>query len=449
MPNTEPHDPYAVLRYVGYRRFLIGNFASNFGGQMAAVAVSWQVYQMTGSATALGLLGLVHVLPLLAISLPAGMLADHLDRRYVLAVSAGGVALFSLVLAGITFWPERVPSWPWMQVANGWLAETARFFERDADPASLDFSHPSLPLIYLILLLMAVLRIGGNASRASLVPLLVPTSSLSNAVTWNSSTLSIATMSGPALGGFLIVWSGFSAIYVLNAATALLLVVLLLGMRYVEVPPRASEPPSLRGMVAGAEFIWSRKRILAASTLDLFAVLLGSVMVLLPIYADRILEVGPVGLGWLRAAPCMGAFAMATWMAHRRPFQYPGVVMLWSVACFGVAIIVFGLSSVYWLSLLALFATGVFDNVSVIVRQSLVQLLTPNHLRGRVVSVNQIFIGSSNEIGALRAGLMAALIGPVAAVAWGGVGTILVVLVILKTVPQLRTTPALNRLKAE
>ena len=447
--GAAPHEPYAVWKYAGYRRFLIGSFVAAFGGQMAAVAVSWQVYRMTGSATALGLLGLVNVIPLLALSLPAGMLADHADRRKVIRISTAGIAVLSLALAALSYWQDEVPRLPWLEAGNRWLAAIAGVFEREVDPATLNFSHPALPLLYLILFLMAVLRIGGMSSRAALVPLLVPAKRLSSAVTWNSSAFEIATMAGPALGGFLIAWMGFPLIYVINAGCAAALAFLLVGMHYAETPPPPAEPPSLRGMMAGAGFIWSRKRILAACTLDLFAVLLGGVTVLLPVYADRILGVGPVGLGWLRAAPCAGAFAMAMWMAHRRPFQTPGIILLWAVAGFGASILVFGLSTSLWLSLLALFATGVFDNVSVIVRHSLVQLLTPNHLRGRVVSVNQIFIGSSNEIGALRAGLMAALLGPVAAVVWGGIGTILVVLVVFKTVPQLRTTPALDRLRPE
>jgi MFS family permease len=181
----------------------------------------------------------------------------------------------------------------------------------------------------------------------------------------------------------------------------------------------------------------------------LFAVLLGGATALLPVFADQILHVGPIGFGWLRAAPSLGAFAMAMWIAHRPPMMHPGRALLWSVVGFGVAIVAFGWSRWFWLSLVALFFTGVFDNVSVVVRQSLVQLLTPDSLRGRVTAVNQIFIGSSNEIGALRAGLMAALIGPVAAVIWGGVGTIAVAYAVGRAVPDLRRLPALHTLQPE
>jgi MFS family permease len=201
--------------------------------------------------------------------------------------------------------------------------------------------------------------------------------------------------------------------------------------------------------LAGADFIWRKKVILGASSLDLFAVLLGGATALLPVYADQILHVGPIGFGWLRAAPSLGAFAMAMYIAHRAPLERPGRALLWSVIGFGAAIIVFGFSRWFWLSLVALFFTGAFDNISVVVRQSLVQLLTPDSLRGRVTAVNQIFIGSSNEIGALRAGLMSALVGPIAAVVWGGIGTIAVTIAVGRAVPALRRLPALHTLRPE
>jgi MFS family permease len=206
---------------------------------------------------------------------------------------------------------------------------------------------------------------------------------------------------------------------------------------------------SWRGILAGADFIWRRKVILGASSLDLFATLLGGATALLPIYADQVLHVGPIGLGWLRAAPSIGAFGMAMWLAHRAPLTQPGRTLLWSVAGFGLAIVSFGFSPWYWLSFIALLFTGVFDNVSVVVRQSLVQLLTPDHLRGRVTSVNQIFVGSSNEIGSLRAGLMAALFGPVAAAVWGGLGTLAVVGVVAASLPALRRLAPLHNLRPE
>ncbi len=313
----------------------------------------------------------------------------------------------------------------------------------------LRFDEPALPLVFLLLLAQACARILIWPARSSITPLLVPTHALGNAVTWSTSAFEIATVTGPALGGFLIAFVGIPSVYALGAALELVFLLALGRITYFQAPQRAAIRRTWRDMLAGAEFIWRRKVILGASSLDLFAVLLGGATALLPIYADQILHVGPIGFGWLRAAPSLGAFAMAMWLAHRPPLAHPGRALLWSVAGFGAAIVVFGWSHWFWLSLVALFFTGVFDNVSVVVRQSLVQLLTPDNLRGRVTAVNQIFIGSSNEIGALRAGLMSALIGPVGAVVWGGLGTIAVAAAVARGVPTLGRLPPLHTLKPE
>lgn len=443
------HDPYLALRHANYRRYLIGTICANLGRQMGTVAVAWQIYQWTHSATALGLVGLINVLPLLALSLPAGVLADRLDRRRLIAGTTAGIALLSLALAWVSWRSDLVPDLAVLRSANDGLHWLASNFERAAGTEPLDFSRPALPLVYLLLLAIATLRILGWPARSSIVPQLLPASALSNAVTWNTSMFELSTMIGPAIGGFVIAWFGFSIVYALDALCGLVLVGLLTQVKPV-VPPRPRDAArGWRSLVAGAEFIWNRKVILAASGLDLFAVLLGGAVALLPLYADQILKAGPIGLGWLRAAPSIGAFGMAMWIAHRRPLQRPGLALLWSVAGFGSAIVIFGFSTWFWLSFLALVATGAFDNVSVVVRHSLVQLLTPDHLRGRVTAVNQIFVGSSNEVGTLRAGLMAALVGPVGAVVWGGVGTLVVVALIARAVPGLRTLAPLDRLKPD
>ena len=453
---VNPHDPYAALRHVAYRRYLIGTFCANVGRQMTSVAVAWQIYQWTHSATALGLVGLLNVIPLLICSLPAGAIADHFDRKRIIAISTGLTAGLSVLLALVAFFNAAVPRLGILDLANAGLLRVALLFEQQADAASLDFTHPALPVIYAILFCMGAIRILGWPARSALVPQLVPPSVLSNTMTWNSSAFEIATMTGPAIGGFLIAWLGFPAVYVLDAMLGLSLVVLLARVKILAADESSATAGavapgkrSLKSLLAGADFIWSKKVVLAASGLDMFAVLLGGAVALLPIYADKILHVGPIGLGWLRAAPSIGAFGMAMWIAHRRPMQRPGLMLLWAVAGFGASVVVFGFSHWFWLSFLALLATGAFDNVSVVVRQSLVQLLTPNHLRGRVTSVNQIFVGSSNEIGTLRAGLMAALIGPVGAVVWGGLGTILTVLVIARAVPQLKAVAALDQLRPD
>ena len=450
-PTVPPtHDPYAALRVANFRDYLAGSFLALLGRQAVSAVAIWQVYQWTHSATALGLVGLTNVLPLLVLSLPAGAMADRHDRKRLIATGTALVATLNLALAALSYWHASVPALAPLRWANAALRHTALIFERQADPVSLHFDHPALPLVFLLLGTSACVRILMWPARSSITPLLVPNARLGNAITWSTSAFEIATMAGPTLGGFLVAFADFPAVYALGAALDVAFLLLLRPVKYFQAPP--ARPPvrrTWRDVFAGAEFIWRKKIVLGASTLDLFAVLLGGAVALLPIYADQILHVGPIGFGWLRAAPSIGAFSMAMWLAHRPPLARPGLALLWSVAGFGAAIIVFGLSQWFWLSLLALFFTGAFDNVSVVIRQSLVQFLTPDALRGRVTAVNQIFIGSSNEIGALRAGLMSALIGPVGAVVWGGLGTIAVTAAIARAVPPLRRLPPLHLLKPE
>jgi MFS family permease len=449
MKADPAHDPYSALRVPNFRAYLIGSFLSSISRQALMVAVAWEVYQWTHSATALGLLGLITVLPLLALSLPAGAIADRHDRKKLIQLGSQIGSVLCVLLAVLSYWHEAVPNLAPLRWANALLREIALIFERKVDPATLHFDEPALPLLFLLLLVLASVRILVWPARSSIAPLLLPSDKLSNAITWNASAFEIATVAGPALGGFLIAFGDFASVYALSGALELIFVLLLARVHYLHAPAPTTGRRSWRDMLAGAEFIWRRKVILGASSLDLFAVLLGGATALLPVYADKILHVGPIGLGWLRAAPSIGAFAMAMWLAHRRPMQRPGLALLWAVVGFGGAIVVFGFSRWYWLSLVALILTGAFDNVSVVVRQSLVQLLTPNALRGRVTAVNQIFIGSSNEIGALRAGLMGALVGPVAAVVWGGIGTVAVAAIVARAVPGLRKLPALHTLKPD
>ncbi len=450
-----PHDPYAALRVTTYRDYMTGSFLSLIGRQAVSVAATWEIYQWTHSATALGLVGLINVIPLLVLSLPAGSIADRYDRRTIIARGAFLTVLLSIALAVLSHFHAAVPDLAPLRWINGILRQLALVFERHTDIATLNFDQPALPLMFLLLLAIAIVRILTWPARSSIIPQLLPTSALPNAITWNSSAFEIATVAGPALGGFLIAAGGFQIVYLLDVALGLLFLFLLRRVRYHPQPASVSTAPfapvkrSWRGVLVGAEFIWKRKVILGASSLDLFATLLGGATALLPIYADQVLHVGPIGLGWLRAAPSIGAFSMALWLAHRAPLREPGRALLWSVGGFGLAIVVFGFSHWFWLSFVALLFTGLFDNVSVVVRQSLVQLLTPNELRGRVTSVNQIFIGSSNEVGALRAGLMAALFGPVAAVVWGGIGTIAVAAFVAASLPALRRLPPLHTLKPD
>ncbi|MFZ5494910.1 MAG: MFS transporter [Verrucomicrobiota bacterium] len=447
MAETTHHDPYAALRHTGYRRFLIGNFLANVGRQAFNVAAAWQIYQWTNSATALGLVGLANVVPLFALVLPAGALADRLDRRRMIMRTTIVSTALSLALVLITHYHAAIPRFAPLEHANGLLRAIALVFERQADPATLHFDNPALPLTYLILFVQACLRVLAGPSRGAFVPLLVPQSALSNAVTWTSSSFELSTVLGPALGGLVVAFTNYSTVYLLDVAAGGIFVTMLLGVHPAAAPRPAGAPR--QGMLAGVNFMWRNPNILAAMSLDLFAVILGGVTALLPIYADKILHVGPAGLGWLRAAPAAGAIAMAVFTAHRPSAHRPGILMLWSVAGFGAALTVFGLSTSFWLSLVALFLSGSFDNYSVVVRHSLVQITTPDSLRGRVTAVNQLFIGSSNEISALRAGLSAALFGPVVAAGMGGLGTIAVAGVVAWLAPSLRHVPPLHELKTE
>jgi MFS family permease len=298
-----------------------------------------------------------------------------------------------------------------------------------------------MPLIYLLIFINGIARAFSWAARSALFPSLVPRSALSNAVMWNSSTFELTSVIGPGLGGLAVAAFGVPIVYVIDAVCGVVGLLLLLPI----LAPRPVQPPNqhpLRDLFRGLHFVYGNKVILAAMSLDMFAVLLGGATALLPVFAKEILGVGAVGLGWLRAAPSFGAVLMAFALAHRRPIQRAGYTMLWAVAGFGAATIVFGLSHNFALSFIALTVTGACDNISVVVRHTLVQLLTPDAMRGRVSAVNNIFIGSSNELGTLESGLTGALFGPVISVVGGGIGTILVVLGIGRKWPELlRTGP--------
>ena len=449
--SPEPHaanDPYVALRVPSYRWFLIGGFCSNIGRQAVSLAAGWQVYQWTRSAAALGLIGLIHFLPYVFLALPAGQLADRRNRRRILQWSLVGTVLTSLGLAIISARPELIPDWPLLRAINGAIGATASAFELAGDTADLRFDEPALAVVFLLLLSGAAIRTMSNPARATIVPLLLPKQHLTNAITWSTSAFEISSMAGPALAGFLIAWGGFAAAYAVDVLASVAFGLMLFGVVYVE-PAKPPEARTWRSLAAGGKFIWRNKVILAASSLDLFAVLLGGAVALLPVFAGEILKVGPVGLGWLRAAPAIGAAAMALAFAHMPPMRRPGIVLLWTVAGFGGAIIGFGMSEWFWLSFVMLLLTGVFDNVSVVIRQTLVQLLTPDHLRGRVTAVNQIFIVSSNEVGSFRAGTMASMFGPVVATVAGGVGTILVVFGIAGLFPRLKSLGKLHELSPE
>jgi len=437
------HDPYAAFRFADFSLFTAGNLLSIIGRLMLAVAVEWEIYARTHSATALGLVGLVIAVPVVALSLPAGHLADRISRKRIILVSQIFSGLLSVALAVVSWKHLSIPPVPVLSEANRALAAIASVFERHHP--SFHFDDASIPLIYLLLFLGASARTFSWAARAAFFPTLVSRDVFSNAVTWNNSIFQIGSVVGPGLSGLLVAYVGFPFVYLLDAFFAAAFFLLVLPIRRSKQVRDQSGASTWKSLIAGVHFVFQRKVILATITLDLFAVLLGGATALMPIFADQILHCGPVGLGWMRAAPAIGAFATALVVAHSRPMKQAGKRLLWCVTGFGIATILFGFSKIFWLSLGLLFLIGAFDSVSVIIRGSIVQLVTPDEMRGRVSSVNNIFIGTSNEFGALESGLTAALFGPVISVVAGGIGTILVVLAVAFRWPETWRIGALDR----
>jgi MFS family permease len=443
VPELRKHDPYAAFRSRGYAFFTTGNLLSIIGRQMLAVAVEWEIYARTHSATALGLVGLVFAIPIVGLSLPAGDLADRISRKQIILVSQIFSAITSALLAIVSWQHLAIPQFPILRTCNHALGTIAATFEHHQ--TRFHFDDASIPIIYLLLFVGAVARTFGWAARSSFFPTLVPRDAFSNAVTWNNTVFQIGSVVGPAISGVLVAHIGFPVVYTVEALTAFLFFLLVLPIPRAKQGRPRPEQSRWTSLAAGMRFVFSRKVILATITLDLFAVLLGGATALLPIFADQILHCGPVGLGWMRAAPAIGAFAMALTVAYLPPMRQAGKILLWCVTGFGVATVVFGLSTALWLSLAMLFFAGAVDSVSVIIRGSIVQLVTPDDMRGRVSAVNNIFIGTSNEFGALESGLTAALFGPVVSVVAGGIGTILVVFAAAFRWPEIRKIGALDR----
>jgi MFS family permease len=303
--------------------------------------------------------------------------------------------------------------------------------------------------IFGCLFLIGVARAFQQPARAALLPLIVPSEHFNSAVTWNSTGFHMASVLGPAAGGFFIKWfDGPTAVYIFDLMAAAVFVGMLAMLRLYKTQV-TQRNLTLNELSAGFRFIRRQQVVLGAMLLDLFAVLLGGAVTLLPVFAEDILMTGPEGLGWMRAAPALGALMMAMIIAHRPPLRRTGFVLLWSVVGFGIATIVFGMSKLLWLSLFMLFLTGAFDNISVVIRHTLVQTLTPDHLRGRVSAVNGVFIGASNELGGFESGVVAHWFGPVVSVVSGGIGTIAVVCLTAMSLPQLRKFDRIEGRKLE
>ncbi len=402
------HDPWAAMRFRDYRLFTIGRVVLFTGGQMQTVALGWELYERTNSAMALGGIGLAQVLPMIALTLITGHIADKNDRKKITLLAMLLLMFCSLTLAAISYYQGAVF------------------------------------LIYACLLLTGVARAFLKPAGDALMWQLIPTSAFTNAATWNSSSFQLASVIGPALGGFSIALFGSAiGVYILSAIAALSCFFLTAAIKPQKTTFK-KEPISLKSLAAGAEFVWNNQLILAAITLDLFAVLLGGAVALLPVFAKDILHVGPVELGYLQASPSIGALIMAALLVYLPPIRKAGPALLWSVVGFGMVTIIFGLSRWVWLSLLMLALSGALDSISVVIRHTLVQIRTPDHLRGRVAAINSVFISASNELGGFESGLTAALFGPVFSVVGGGIGTILVVVVTAAIWPEIRKLGALH-----
>lgn len=400
--------PFAALQIKEFIWFLLARFTLIGGAQMQYVIVGWQIYELTKDPLSLGLIGLAEALPYIGTAFIGGHIADIVDRKKILI----GGTLFYMVGAFLLL-----------------------YFSLDMSTAIEDFG--TFP-IYAVIFMTGIARGIIGPSYFAILPQIVPREVITNASTWSSTTFHVSAVAGPATAGLIYGFFGVQASYcvVLVSIGLSLLFVLLLKKKVV--PKKEKPEPLMESLSAGLRFVFKNQIILSALSLDLFAVLFGGAIALLPMFADTILNVGPEGLGILRAAPAFGAVMMAAVLAYHPPKKNAGRVLLWSVVAFGICMILFALSENFYLSLFILALSGAFDNVSVVVRHVILQLSTPDTMRGRVAAVNGIFIGSSNEIGAFESGVAAKLLGLIPSVIFGGCMTLGIVGLIAKISPQLR-----------
>ncbi|SEW20264.1 MFS transporter [Luteibacter sp. 329MFSha] len=400
MPPSSP-GAVSLLRHRAFVQFWFAKNASSFGFQMMSVAVGWQVYEITHRALDLGLIGLAQFIPSVLLALPAGHVADQFERRRIVTVCQAVEWIAIALLAGFSL--------------SGHLNEAGILGLVFVVSTAKAFEFPALQ---------------------SMLPALVPAAVLPRAMAANAAAGQAAMIAGPALGGLLYV-AGAATVYGVSALLYLVALALMTRLAYDHLPPRR-EPATLKTLFAGVHFIRHRPAVFGVISLDLFAVLLGGATALLPIFAKDILHTGPWGLGVLRAAPAVGALLMSLWLTRHSLERRVGPIMFASVAGFGVATLVFALSTTLWLSVTALFALGAFDMVSMVIRGALVQLETPDDMRGRVSAVNAIFVNTSNQLGEFESGLLAAALGAVNATLIGGIGTLVVVGLWMWWFPSLR-----------
>ena len=415
------HDPYVALRHRNFRLILVASTLSIIGSFLETTALSWELYERTNDKLVLATVGLVEFLPVLLLALPAGHVADRFDRKKVAVLARLVEVIAALGLA------------------------------------ALSFTRGPIPLILAVIALTSAARTFNNPAFGAFLPLSVPSAAFGNAVTWEMTSFQLAAMIAPAVAGGLIAVMapiqisggplnlGATLGYVISAILSLVIAACVWSLNVRRLPP-SHEAATLKDVLAGARFVFREKMILSAITLDLFAVLFGGAVALIPVFAKDVLNVGPDGFGLLRAAPAAGAIIMSLVMTQLPPIRKAGKLLLIVVSGFGAATSVFGLSTSFWLSAVALAFTGAFDMVSMVIRGALVPMRTPDVMRGRVSAVERVFISSSNELGAAESGLTAQLFGPVLSVVGGGVGTLIVVVLVALGLPQLRQ---LDELKTE
>lgn len=406
----EKRDPYAALRFREFNIFLLVRFAMVFAWSMQFVVIEWEVYSLTKNPLSLGIIGLMEVIPAVSMALFAGHIVDQCEKRSLLFKCIFGFSIVSLGLFLLT----------WPRVVSGFSKDSVLYG------------------VYFLVFLGGIVRAFLGPTIFSLFSLLVPKKIYPNAATWSSSVWQMGSVVGPAAGGFFIHWIGvhWSMCFVFAFSLMALLLLLQIPKKPI-MNPNIGEP-IIKSLKEGIKFVKNTRVILGALTLDMFAVLFGGAVALLPIYAQDILKVGPEGFGVLRAAPAVGALIIMFTSAYFPLNKNAGYKLLAAIFGFGVCIIVFGVSTWFWVSVIALFLSGVTDGISVIIRQTILQLRTPDHMRGRVASVNSMFVGSSNELGAFESGLTAKLMGTVTAVVFGGGMTILTVLGTGAFFPRLR-----------
>lgn len=401
-------NPYAAMRIPDFRRFIAARFCITLAIQIQAVVVGWQVYEITKDPLSLGLIGLAEAIPSIAVSLYAGHVADVMSRKRIILVT-----VFTLVFC-----------------SGSLLTFTT-------DPGGFILAHGVFP-IYTVIFISGIARGFITPAIFSFMPQLVPRDLYQNAISWNSTLWEMASIGGPPLGGLLYGFLGITTAYAVDVVLTCIGLALVASVADRPLPPASDEQGIVDKIKAGLQFVFRSRIILSAITLDLFAVLFGGAVALLPIFADEVLHVGEVGFGVLRSAPGIGALLTALYLTYHPIRRHMGVILLVAVAGFGLCMIGFALSTNFWLSMGVLAISGAFDSVSVIIRGTLLQTLTPENMKGRVSAVNNIFIGSSNEIGAFESGVAARLLGVIPSVVFGGVMTLVVVATTAWKAPELR-----------